>query len=52
MSSEIFDYAIIGAGAAGLNLAMAMLNDPFFEDKRILIIEKEDKEINDKTWSF
>ncbi|MGK7389028.1 MAG: lycopene cyclase family protein [Candidatus Cyclobacteriaceae bacterium M2_1C_046] len=52
MSSIIYDFAIVGAGAAGLNLAMAMLNDPYFENKNILILEKKDKEENDKTWCF
>lgn len=52
MSSLVYDYAIIGAGAAGLNLALSMLNDPFFEKKKILIIEKDDKRINDRTWCF
>lgn len=34
-----YDYAIIGAGVAGLNLAMEMLEEPFFSDKNILIID-------------
>lgn len=52
MSSTVYNYAIIGAGAAGLNLALAMLEDPFFQDKRILILDKDDKSVNDKTWCF
>ncbi len=52
MSSIIFDYAIIGAGAAGFHLAMAMLKDPYFYEKQVLIIDKTDKDINDKTWCF
>ena len=51
-SSTIYDYAIIGAGAAGLHLAHAMLAEEWFDNKRILIIEKESKEVDDRTWSF
>lgn len=47
-----YDYAIIGAGCAGLHLASAMIEDAFFRDKQILIIEKSDKAINDRTWCF
>ena len=43
MENYHFDYVIIGAGAAGFHLSMAMLRDSFFKKKRILIIEKEDK---------
>ncbi len=52
MSDVIYDFAIVGAGAAGLQLAMAMANDPFFSDKSILIVEKDPKESNDRTWCF
>ena len=39
MSYIVYDFAIIGAGAAGLHLAQAMLEDEWFEDKKILIYE-------------
>lgn len=52
MSCIVYDYAIIGAGAAGLHLALAMQEDTFFSNKKILIIEKEDKNTNDRTWCF
>ncbi|MEM6829458.1 MAG: lycopene cyclase family protein [Bacteroidota bacterium] len=52
MSTKPFDYAIIGAGAAGLQLVFKMVSDPFFEEKTIIILEKEEKNANDKTWSF
>ncbi|HLP95968.1 MAG TPA: lycopene cyclase family protein [Saprospiraceae bacterium] len=48
----MFDYAIIGAGAAGLHLALAMQSDPFFAQKKILIIDKDAKDQNDRTWCF
>lgn len=47
-----YDFAIIGAGAAGLNLLMHMLDDPFFADKQIILIDKESKTRNDRTWCF
>jgi len=47
-----FDYIIIGAGASGLMLADALGRDPFFSNSRILILEKDNKENNDRTWCF
>ena len=52
MDSTVYDYAIVGAGAAGLHLAMAMSADEFFGDKKILLLEKSQKDLNDKTWCF
>ena len=52
MSTYNFDYIIVGAGAAGLNLALAMDADTFFRDKSILILDKDRKNENDRTWSF
>ena len=52
MKKPHFDYAIIGAGAAGLHLVMAMMQDDFFKDKEILILDKTTKDSNDRTWSF
>ena len=51
-TSKIYDYAIIGAGAAGLHLSLAMLADDWFNPKKILILDKDDKKTDDKTWSF
>lgn len=47
-----FDYIIIGAGAAGLMLADAMGKDDFFSDKKILLLDKDAKKTNDRTWCF
>ncbi|RRO18844.1 lycopene cyclase family protein [Flavobacteriaceae bacterium 14752] len=52
MSFKKFNYIIIGAGASGLQLALAMLRDDFFKDKNIGIIEKKVKFKNDKTWCY
>lgn len=52
MKSNHFDYIIIGAGAAGLHLVHAMADDSFFNQKRVLIIDKDEKVTNDRTWCF
>ena len=52
MSIKIYDYIICGAGASGLILASSMLDDKYFSNKKILLIEKENKNLNDRTWSF
>lgn len=47
-----FDYIIIGAGAAGLLLANALGKDNFFKEKSILLLDKDAKKTNDRTWCF
>ncbi|TAI47367.1 lycopene cyclase family protein [Flagellimonas allohymeniacidonis] len=47
-----YDFIIIGAGASGLLLADALGSDDFFKSKSILLIDKEDKTKNDRTWCF
>ena len=52
MSIYKYHYIIVGAGAAGLQLALAMNSDEYFRNKRILILDKIQKKGNDRTWSF
>ena len=47
-----YDYIIIGAGASGILLADAMGNDTYFNQKKILLLDKNPKNINDRTWCF
>ena len=47
-----YDYIICGGGASGLVLASRICNDNYFEKKTVLLIEKENKNTNDKTWCF
>jgi lycopene beta-cyclase len=47
-----YDYIITGAGCAGLSLLKRMMQHPIFEQKKILLIDKADKNTNDRTWCF
>lgn len=47
-----YNYIIVGAGAAGLMMAYRMSKDSFFDDKSILILDKEKKNSNDRTWCY
>ncbi len=47
-----YDYIITGMGASGLMLAYHLVSDSFFDQKKILLIDKELKNQNDRTWSF
>ena len=46
-----YDFAILGGGAAGLSLALELVKGPL-ENKSILIVEKDAKDSNDRTWCF
>jgi len=52
MAELHYDYIIIGAGAAGLMLADTMSKDDFFSGKSILLLDKDLKQTNDRTWCF
>lgn len=47
-----YDYIITGAGCAGMSLLMRMMQDDFFSDKSILVIEAAEKNQPDRTWCF
>ena len=46
------DYIITGVGAAGLILAYRMAGDAYFDNKSILIIDKNKNLTNNRTWCF
>lgn len=46
-----FDYIIAGGGAAGLTMAFLLLGHENSK-KNILILDKETKSLNDRTWCF
>jgi lycopene beta-cyclase len=47
-----YDYIIAGSGCAGLSLLYSVLKDPILNTKKILILDKEEKTANDRTWCF
>ena len=46
-----YDFAILGGGAAGLSLALELVGSEL-QNKSILIVEKDAKNTNDRTWCF
>ncbi|HMJ71441.1 MAG TPA: lycopene cyclase family protein [Cyclobacteriaceae bacterium] len=47
-----YDYIISGAGCAGMSLLVRMIHSGKFTDKKILVIDRELKPRNDRTWCF
>ncbi len=47
-----FDFIFLGAGCATLSLLMRMIHSGQFNEKRILLIDKDQKTKNDRTWCF
>lgn len=50
--SKKFDYIFTGGGCAALSLLIRMIQSGKFADKKILLIDKEPKTTNDRTWCF
>jgi lycopene beta-cyclase len=47
-----YDYIITGAGCAGLSLLIRVLQEPSLSNKKILVIDEQPKNKNDRTWCF
>lgn len=47
-----YDFIIAGGGCAGLSLLDRILSDQNLSQKLILMVDKQDYEVNDKTWCF
>ena len=47
-----YDYIIAGAGLAGLSLAYKIKSSPTLSHKSILLVDKDTKQNNDRTWCF
>lgn len=47
-----YDYIITGGGCAGLSLLFRFYKDPYFQQKKILVIDTVEKKQNDRTWCF
>lgn len=53
MNHELtYDYALIGAGGAGMLWILAMHEQDQLKDKRVIIFEPDTKTANDRTWCF
>ena len=52
LSSIKYDYIFCGAGCATLSVLLRMIRSKKFNDKKILLIDKELKNKNDRTWCF
>ena len=46
-----YDFAILGGGASGLSLALALAQSPL-GNRSILLVEKDAKDRNDRTWCY
>lgn len=51
-TAPTYDYVLVGGGAAGLSLAYYLAQEPRLATQRVLLIEPEAKDQNDRTWSF
>ncbi len=49
---NVFDYIILGAGCSGLSLAVRLIESGQFANKKILLCDKQPKNLNDRTWCF
>ncbi len=47
-----YDFIIAGSGCAGLSLLYQLLCEPQLSRSRILVLDKEKKGLNDRTWCF
>jgi lycopene beta-cyclase len=51
-SMEHTDIILAGAGLSGLTLALELAKRPFFSEKNILLLDRDEKNRNDRTWCF
>lgn len=47
-----WDIILAGSGMSGLTLALECARRPWFRDKKILLIDRDKKTKNDRTWCF
>jgi lycopene beta-cyclase len=52
MSAAVYDHIITGMGCAGLSLAVQMSAAGLTKGQKVLLIDKEEKNRNDRTWCF
>lgn len=47
-----YDFIVTGAGAAGRSFVYQLLQQPAWQNTRILLLDRERKNSDDRTWSF
>jgi len=47
-----YNFIVSGGGCSGLSLIMRILSEPSLSNKKILLIEQSEKNLNDRTWCF
>jgi lycopene beta-cyclase len=52
MQAKNYDYIFLGAGCASLSIIMRMIASKKFSQKKILLVDREPKTKNDRTWCF
>ncbi|MCC6461236.1 MAG: lycopene cyclase [Saprospiraceae bacterium] len=52
MQTESYDIIFAGAGLSGLTLALELLRRPAFQQHSMLLIDRDEKRHNDRTWCF
>lgn len=52
MIATKYDYVFAGFGLSGMSLLYELSKDNYFTQKEVLIIERDAKKENDRTWSF
>jgi lycopene beta-cyclase len=52
MQAKNYDYIFLGAGCASLSIIMRMIASKKFNQKKILLVDREPKIKNDRTWCF
>ncbi len=52
MQANKYDYIFLGAGCASLSIIMRMISSNKFLEKSILVIDRQAKTKNDRTWCF
>ena len=52
MPNTQWDIILAGSGLSGLTLALEFARRPFFHDQKILLLDRDAKTKNDRTWCF
>jgi lycopene beta-cyclase len=52
MSTKASSIIIAGTGLSGLTLAVELSRQPFFRDTELILIDRDTKQRNDRTWCF